>query len=205
MLPEMSRKDADIAYVAEKALQDRELLSETLKGLNSKEETFRYNCSKVLFHISRENGEELYPEWDYLAAFLRSVNSYHKMSAILILANLTNVDLHNKFEDTFNTFYGLLDDKSMVVAYYIASGSGKIVKAKPSLEPRITERLLDIDKTQHNSDRKDLIKAGIIEAFNEYFEDTAQKEKIIDFVKQQLKSSSPKTRKLAAAFLKKRN
>jgi len=205
MLPEMSRKDADIVSVAEKALHDRGLLSEILEGLKSKEETFRYNCSKVLFRISQENGEQLYPEWDYLGAFLRSVNSYHKMSATLILANLTNVDLHNRFEEIFDTFYGLLDDKSMVVAYYVASGSGKIVKAKPAMEPRITERLLDIDKTKHNSDRKDLIKAGIIESFNEYFEDAAQKEKIIDFVKQQLKSSSPKTRKLAAAFLKKWN
>ena len=38
MLSEMNHKDVDIETVAEKALADRELLSEILDGLTSKEE-----------------------------------------------------------------------------------------------------------------------------------------------------------------------
>ena len=62
MLPEMNDKDVDIETVAEKALADRELLSEILDGLTSKEETLRYNCHKVLMHISETNGKLLYPK-----------------------------------------------------------------------------------------------------------------------------------------------
>ena len=51
-LPEMSDKDVNIEHVAEKALADRELLSEILDGLTSKGETLRYNCHKVLMHVS---------------------------------------------------------------------------------------------------------------------------------------------------------
>jgi len=49
----------------------------------------------------------------------------------------------------------------------------------------------------------DLVKSDIIEAFDEYFEDAANKEKIIEFVKGQLDCDSPKTRKAVARFLEK--
>ena len=171
MLTEMYNKDVDVRAVSEKALNDNNLLSELLSGLKSKEETFRYNCSKVLTLISQEHGELLYPKWDYFVEFLSSSNTYWKLSAILIIANLTKIDTYNNFEKTFEKYYQLLDDKSMITAIYAASNSGKIVKVKPSLEARITDRLLNIDETHHNSDRRDLIKAGIIEAFEAYFQD----------------------------------
>jgi hypothetical protein len=46
-----------------------------------------------------------------------------------------------------------------------------------------------------------LVKSDIIEAFDEYFEEAEDKEKIIEFVKRQLGCDSPKTRKAAARFL----
>ena len=62
MLPEMNDKNADIKAIAEKTLADRELLTEILDGLTSKEERLRYNCHKVVMHISETNGELLYPQ-----------------------------------------------------------------------------------------------------------------------------------------------
>ena len=203
MLPEMSDKEVDIKTVAEKALEGEELLSELLDGLQSKKETFRYNCAKVLKLISETHGEVLYPEWDYFASLLKSNNTYHKLSAILIIANLTKVDTENKFEKIFDSYYQILDDRSMVASIYAASNSGKIVRAKPSLETKITSRLLNIDDTHHESGRKDLIKFGVIEAFSEYYEEAKDRTKIIEFVKEQLENKSPKTRKTAQEFLKK--
>jgi len=74
---------------------------------------------------------------------------------------------------------------------------------KPQLEADITTKLLNIDKTHYDPERKDLIKGYAIEAFNEYFDEATNKEKIIEFVKQQLNAQSPKTRKLAQSFLHK--
>lgn len=202
MLPEMSDKNINVGGVAEKALEDTELLSQLLDGLTSKKETFRYNCFKVLMLISQEHGELLYPKWDYFVELLSSDHTYWKLSALQIIANLTKVDTENKFESIFERYYGLLDDKSMIPAAYVAANSGKIVKAKPELEPSITNKLLNIDETHHEAERKDLIKAGAIEAFSEYFEEAKDKDKITEFVKEQLNSTSPKTRKTAKNFLR---
>ena len=202
MLPEMNDKEVDIEHVAEKVLADAKLVPELLDGLKSKKETFRYNCSKVLTLISEKHSEVLYPQWEYFVSFLSSNNTYWKLSALLIIANLTRIDTESKFEKIFDRYYQLLDDRSMITAIYTARSSGKIVRAKPALEARITEKLMNIDGTHYEQDRKDLIKSGAIEAFREYYEEAGDKVRIIEFVEKQLESTSPKTRKVAGEFLK---
>ena len=203
MLSEMNGKDADIESIAWEALTDETLLSELVDGLKSSKETFRYKCFKVLMTISEKHGELLYPRWDYFVGLLDSDNSYRKMSAIQLIANLTRVDKESRFEKILEKYYGLLDDNSMIVAIYVASNSGKIVNAKPNLESQITNKLLGIDRTHHPEGRKPLIKAGAIEAFDQYFNGAVNKQGIIQFVKEQQNGDSPKTRKLAKEFLRK--
>jgi hypothetical protein len=201
MIPDLSKKDADIDGFAKIAQKDKKMLSELLDALTSKEETYRYNCHKVLMVISQEKPALLYPEWDRLEELLKSDHTYWKMSALMIMANLTEVDSEKRFEKIFDRYYSLLDDRSMVVAVYVARFSGKIAKAKPNLESKITRKLLKIDETHHNEGRKALIKSGVIEAFSEYYDSAKNKKKIVEFAKQQLESESPKTRKLAKEFL----
>jgi hypothetical protein len=203
MLPEMREKEADIEGIAAKTIEDSGLLAELLEGLKSKDETFRYNCHKVLMKVSKTRPELLYPSWDYLVEHLKSDNSYHKMSATHLIVNLVKVDTGDRFAGIFDLFYGLLDDRSMVVAYYVAQNSAKIIKAKPELENRVIERLLAIDETHHPLGRKELIKAGIIEAFDELFEDSGVKPEIMSFVRAQTDSGSRKTAKTAKRFLEK--
>jgi hypothetical protein len=119
---------------------------------------------------------------------------------VRIIANLTSVDTKGKFEKIFRKYYNLLND-SVVVAGHVTADSGKIAKAKPNLQGKITNELLKIDKT--NQKHKDLIKAGAIESFSQYFEKSKNKKKMINFVKAQLDCESPKTRKIAKGFLKK--
>jgi hypothetical protein len=198
---ELNGKNADIESLAGEALKDSGLLTDLLDGLKVKAETYRYNCYKVLYLISQTHGEVLYPEWDRFAESLGSPNSYHKMSAVHLIANLTAIDAENRFEEIFEKYYSLLDDRSMVVAYYTAAVSGRIVRFKPHLEKDITKKLLSIDNTHHEPGRKELVKTGIIEALGEYYAESADKERISKFVEQQLDSESPKTRKTALAFM----
>jgi hypothetical protein len=201
----LDKKTIDIKAIARKALKDDKLLAELLNNLWSKNETIRYNSHKVLTQISEEQPQTLYTHWDYLVKFLDSDNTYHKLSAVILLANLTKVDKDNKFEKIFNKFYGLLDDKSFITAAYVSGVSGKIALAKPNLQTKITNRLLNIDKTHHQQERKDLAKASIIEAFEEYYEQAKYKKRIVEFVEKQLDCASPKTRKKAKEFLKRIN
>jgi hypothetical protein len=205
MSDNLNKKTINIERVAKKALQDKGLLAELLENLWSKEETVRYNSHKVLCLISQEHPRILYPQWDYFAQFLESDNTYHKLSAIHILANLTKADTKSKFEKMFDRFYRLLDDKSFITAAYLAGASGKIAKAKPKLQTRITNRLLSMDKTHHDPERRDLVNGYVIEAFNEYFEKARNRNKMIVFVKKQLKSKSPRTKKIAKEFIERLN
>lgn len=203
MLTELKGKDADIEKMVKKAIGDSNVLSELLDGLEIKEETYRYNCHKTLMLISQRKPEMLYPAWDYLVGHLSSVNSYHKMSATLLLANIIAADEENRFDGIFDVFYGLLDDRSMVVAYYVASSSARIINTKPRLKEKIITRLLDIDNTHHPTGRKELVKTGIIETLDAIYEDYENKAKLMDFVKKQVDSESRKTAKTARAFISK--
>lgn len=203
MILDLNDKNMNVENMAEKALGNERILSELLDNLKIKEETVRYNSSKVLNLISLKNPEVLYPQWDYFVELLLSGHTYWKLSVIPVIANLTGVDTENKFDDVFDKFFGLLNDKSMITAAWIAANSGKIAKAKPDLQTRITGTLLSIDMTHHDPERKDLIKGSAIESFEEYFEQAIDKKKILEFVKKQLECKSPKTRKLAKDFLEK--
>jgi hypothetical protein len=190
----------DVGNLA-KVIESKEL-SEALEGILSKKDKVRFRCFKFLLHVSEEQPEMLYPRWDYLVELLDSDNHYHRYIAINLLANLAKVDGENRFEAIFDKYFGNIDGDRTMVAGQAALNSGKIAKAKPKLEAKITDRLLNIGKT-HRGKQVDLIKAYAIEAFNEYFGESSEKQGILDFVTAQLDSKSPKTRKASKEFLKK--
>jgi len=199
----MDKKSIDIESVAEEAVKGDNVLAELLEGILSRKETIRYNSFKVLLLISEEHPELLCPKWDFFVGSLESDNTSHKYIAIYIIANLARFDKENNFEKIFDKYYNLLDDKSIIPAGHVAGNSGKIARARPELQTRITDRLLSIDDTHHEPERRELIKGYAIESFSEYFEEAENKEEIIEFVKKQLNNKSPRTRKKAKEFLEK--
>jgi hypothetical protein len=182
------------------AIKEEKSLPELLEALKSKNDTERYGSFEVLLNLSEENPTSLYPHWDFLAEMLDGKNAYWRLIAVRLIANLTRADTENRFEKIFNKYYDLLND-SVIIAGHITANSGRIARAKPKLQAAITDRLLDIDNTTQK--HKDLIKAGAIDSFGEYFAESNDKERIMEFVRQQLDGESPKTRKIAKEFLKK--
>jgi hypothetical protein len=199
---DLNKKDTDIEAVVKKAKRDKDLLADLVENLKSKNENIRYNSFKILLQISEDEPKLLYSSWNFLEELLDSKNTYHRSSSAHLIANLTAVDTKNKFEKIFHRYYELLND-SVILAAGITANSGKIAKAKPKLQTKITNILLNIDKTKQK--HKDLIKAGTINSFDMYFNESKDKKKIIRFVKGQLSCKSPKTRKKAKEFLKKWN
>ena len=202
MLSDLQNKNIDPKKYAEKIIKKPDLIKQYLEGLLSKNETYRYNCFKIIYIISEEKPDILYSYWDFFENHLRSKNSYHKMSAVLIIANLTSVDKEKKFERIFDEFYGYLKSEKTFTSIYIVKSSGKIANSKPHLMEKITKILLDIEKI-HPGKQIELIKSSVIESFSDYFKNIENKKDIIDFVKKQTNSTSPKTRKLAKDFLNK--
>ena len=201
VLKGLDQKDMDVEAVSNKVLKDDMSLTKLVENLKSREENVRYNSFKILLHITEIKPEMLYQSWDFLEGMLDAENTFWRSSAARLIANLTVVDTDSRFEKIFDKYYGLLND-SVIIAASITANSGRIVRAKPKLQNRITNVLLNIDKTDQK--HKDLIKAGAIESFDEYFEKAKNKKKILEFVKKQLTCESPKTRKRAKEFLSKR-
>lgn len=199
----LKKKDFNPENLANKAMKNSKILRELINNLLIKDDIIRYNSHKVLLLVSENYPKTLYPDWDFFVNLLKSKNNFHKVISIQILANLSKVDTLNKFEDTYDDYCDLLDAKSVMTAAHLAANIGKIAKNIPHLREKLTQVLLDIDKTHHEIGRKDLIKASIIDSFTEYFNEIKKKEDVIRFVTAQLNSRSPKTKKKAEEFLKK--
>jgi len=189
--------------IGKKAIKDEKKLAELLEGVLSKQEDTRYNSFKTLLFICEEKPEVLYPNWDFFSNLLESDNAYHKQVGMYIIANLTSVDPQNKFEKISDKYFDLLNSTSVMNAGHAALNAGKIAKAKPHLRARITNLLLDMDKTYPVKDRVDLIIGYAIDAFDIYFEEAEDKDRIVEFVMRQIDSSSSATKKKAKQFLKK--
>ena len=204
IIPELDTKDVDVASLAKRVLEDMEVLPELLDGILASKDFIRFNSFKVLLFISEEHPEVLYPRWDFFSALLDSDNSYQQYIAIYLISSLARADDSARLEGIFDKLYSILDGEGTITAAHLARNSGKIARAKPKLRARITERLLNIDRN-HRGKQKELIKGHAIEAFDEYFEEAENQPEILEFVRKQLQSQSPKTRKLAREFLKKRD
>ena len=197
----MDSKD-DIENIVIKAIADEKLLSELLNGVLSKNEEIRFNNFQILLQISKVRPKILYFKWDFLVDLLMSDNHFHRYIAINLLANLASVDIYNKFEEIFDRYFSNIESNRTMVAGQAALNSGKIAKEIPKLRSKITNILLNIDKI-HQGKQTELMKAYAIEAFNEFIEEIEDKKNISIFVKRQLNSSSPKTKKVAKEFLRK--
>jgi len=189
--------------LAKKATKDKSLLDQLLQGILSKQDKTRYTSFKALMYIADERPGLLYGHWDYFAQLIDSENTHSKCIASYLIASLAVIDRDGKFERMFDKYYGMLNDKSIIPAAHAVANSGKIAKARPGLEPKITDKLLSIDTTHHKPHYRELIKSHAIDAFNEYFEQAKEKQRILEFVRKQLDSKSPKTGEKAKEFLKK--
>jgi len=194
-------KDPPLAGAGQLALEDQGFLKQLLDGLVSKNDVYRYNCFKVLLQLSQNQPLALVASWDYFVELLGSRNAYHRSVALQIIAHLTRVDDDGRFEEIFDAYFGLLDDQKVMIARHLAACAGRVAVSKPHLQERITERLLVIDQTHHTPGRMALIKGDAVQAFGEYFEDSAHQARILAFVTEQLESESPRTRKVAQVFL----
>ncbi|HMA60893.1 MAG TPA: hypothetical protein VKN64_11455 [Halanaerobiales bacterium] len=201
MITELHNKDININKLVAQVNEDESLILELLDNLNSKEETIRYNSYQIIKGISLKYPEKLYSYRDEFGKKLYIDNAYQMLIGIIILAHLCVVDKDHKFEQIFNKYCSLLNDRRITVSLYVLSNLGRIAKVKPNLQEKITIILLDSKNTHHK--HKGLIAGAAIESFEKYYIEIEDKEKVLEFVKEQIVCDSPKTRKSAVEFLTK--
>ena len=116
--PDLSQKELDAEAIAIQALADERILPELLDGISpeSKKHIIRTNSFNALLILAEQHPEVLFPRWDYLVELLQSDNGFSQYPAIHLIAALAPSDDAGRFEAIFDTFYSLLNDKSVMVA-----------------------------------------------------------------------------------------
>ncbi len=197
----------DPQLMAQHALHNERARQDLLDGISPKTQksVIRESSSKAVLYLSEQHPDVLLPHWAYFVRLLKSDNGFSKYVAVHVIANLVSAGDEGRFEKSFNVFFRLLDDESVMVASHVAGVTGKIACAKPRLQPKITQRLLSITQTHFPAERQALIISYAIPSLDEYFADAPvrDQDRILAFVRQQIDCASPKTRKLAKDFLKK--
>ncbi|ODS35771.1 MAG: hypothetical protein A7315_05155 [Candidatus Altiarchaeales archaeon WOR_SM1_79] len=170
-------KDANAKRLADNALRDKKVLSGMLDGLLSEKKTKNDHCGEV---------------------------KYNCLKALWILGEENPEALYPEWD----FFVKLFDDNNAYLRFLAVHVIANLTevdtknKFEKTFNMYLTSRLLNIDKVL-KSKQKDLVGGYAIEAFSEYFEESEDKDMITEFVKKQLKSKSPRTRKKAKEFLEK--
>ena len=207
VLEKLGKKGIKAEDMAKNVIEDPDLLIEIFNGTSSTNARIRYGCAKILRIISEENPEKLYSKMDFFIELLDSDKRILKWNALFIIANLTEVDVENRFDNIFDKYYDLLNAEYMVTVANVIGNSGKIAKVKPHLTQRITKELLSVEnltlKSHLTQECKNILIGHAISSFDMYFEQIGNKDDVISFVRRQLNNTRNATRVKAEKFLKK--
>ncbi|MBN2520113.1 MAG: hypothetical protein JXB17_06395 [Bacteroidales bacterium] len=207
IVKDLFNQSIEFKEIANLAIENSNILEELIAGISTsnRDNELRFKCHQILLIVSEKAPDLLYKYWDFFVSLIESKNAFHNMNGMYMIANLTKIDHNNRFDEIFDSFFDLLYNKKVSVAGHTALNSLKIVGAKPNLLPAVIERFLNYDIKSNEVKQKELVKAYIIEFFDSIYKDAENKSEIMEFVKNQLESDSPKTREAASKFVQKYN
>lgn len=207
LLEQLLDKSITKEQLADKVIKNFDLLPDIVNGMNSPKATIRYGCGKILMDLSEEYPEKIYPHWDFFVNFLDSEYRILTWQAMAIIANLTKVDIDNKFDTIFEKYYDFINNDYMVTVANVIGYSSKIALAKPHLIQRITNEMLKVENlsiTPHLTEEcKRVIAEKTIESIDTFFDQVEQKEMVISFVEKHRNSSRKTLKTEAEKFLEK--
>jgi hypothetical protein len=204
LILKISDENVNIGEFAEKVIIDSEIRDTVVYlMLNNPEIMVYYNSYYIISRASELKPELFYNYWDDFLQLLNHQNSYHRDFALILLANLTRVDTENKFSLIFDDYFSHINDEKFMTSRQCIQNTAKILTNKDELTEDITNILLDIDaRCNFPEKQKALLKSDVIDLFEEFYEQINDKERINEFIKAELDSISPKTKRKAKNFVK---
>lgn len=162
-----------------------------------------YHCYYIISKASKIQPDLFYEYWDEFANLLTHQNSYHRDIGLTILANLTSVDIENKFSDIYDQYISHFNDIKYMTAECFIKNVKTILTNKPNLTEHLINLLLDVDSICTYTDKqRALLNSYIIDILNSFLDTYPNKENVYNFVIKNKESISPKTRKAAKTFIK---
>lgn len=184
----VSKQKADIesliVSLTKKVLIDeafRQIVTDQLLSCN--DIMVYYHSSLIIEAASKEEPLLFYDSWDKFVSLLDYKNSYHRNYGMQILANLTKVDVQNKFEMIIDKYYKQLDDEKFLTRRYCVLNSREVIKNKPLLSDLIINRLINFIQTTDNSEKQqNLIISDFIHLLSDISWLIRNKKELIDFL-----------------------
>jgi len=202
---QISSKGSDKEKIAEKVINQPDLLPEIFEGLNAEQANLKYGCDKILRLISEKAPTRLYAQFGFFANNLNSDNNFFKWGAIHILANLAAIDSENKFERIFDKYFAPISGPVLITAANIIKGAAQIALAKPELTAKIVPALLQVEKAKYQTvECRNIALGQVIKSVDPFFDQIKDKAPLTKLIRKQLKNSRSATKKAAEKFVKKK-
>ena len=199
----------DINNLIQQIIDNPENIKVLIDTVKNEKRAIKYNCEKVLRLASETCPELIYPYFDAFVTLMDIDNKFLKWGALLIIANLTAVDVNDKFASNFDKYFSLITGSEMVSANNIIGSSVKIADNKPELIDRIVNEILKVDKATYihkgevSPECKNVAYGEAIKAFDKLYDKAQNKQDILAFVRRQIGNTRAKVSKSAQIFIKK--
>lgn len=203
LITEISRKDFDLPFLADKALREKEVRDEIVKQMiHNPDIMVYYHCFYILDAASLRQPELFYPYWPKISALLDHPNSYHRDFALTLLAVLAGVDAENRFEGNERKYTSLLYDSKFMTALCCLRGLARIVRVKQDLLPGVVSLLLrHSKKTPYTEKQEALFNADVLLLLQQAYTPQTIPPAVLGFIQEQQSSISPKTRRLVQEII----
>lgn len=201
----------DMAELVEHVIKDPPRIADLVSIVETEKSTLKFDCEKLLRLVSEKRPDLVYPYFDSFDRLLDSQNNFLKWGAIRTIANLAIVDAEDKFERIFKRYYAPILGPVMITAASIVGSSWKIAMSKPELADRIADEILRVEKAKYvnkgkpSPECKNVVYGHAIDSFERFIHLVKNKEKVIRFVRRQLKNRRAAVKKRAARFVKMTN
>jgi hypothetical protein len=205
MIEQIAEKDFDVNAFVELAIKNEHARNEIVSQmLTNSAIMVYYHCYYIVGKASQERPEMFYSYWREIAELLHHKNSYHRDFALEIIGNLTIVDQENRFAEIEDEYFSIINDDKFMTGNCCVKNLLKIYRHKPERRERIIDILLDIDhRCDYTEKQKGILKADILEIFDEIHEEIPRQNRINEFIRTEVTCISPKTRKKAKELIKK--
>lgn len=199
----ITEKDIDEGIA--QAKKDPAFLDELLELIGPYKQKMhdRELASQLVLKISEVIPELIYPKWSVFIDYLKAKNAFSRYVAHTVITNLIVFDNQNFIDQDLDKYLRIIHDESVMVCMHSIENFAKLIDYRPDLEQITTTELLEIDSDLFHHKHKELIKGSVIKTFKEYFDKSQFQQEMIGFAKNNINSSSGKTKKLAKEFLKK--
>ncbi|SHK12085.1 hypothetical protein [Paramaledivibacter caminithermalis] len=205
LVERIADKNFNVNEFVKAVLDDENIRGEVIKQLLTNNDIMvYYHCYYIISKASEKKPELFYKYWNNFVSLLEHKNSYHRNIGLTIIANLTKIDEDNLFSSIFQKYIEHFNDDKFMTAQCFVQSMKKVIRNKKQYEKKIIDLLLDIDKIcTYREKQKELLKSDIIEVLDEVYKSTKYKDIIVEFIRKQCNSLSPKTKKKARFFLAK--